>query len=569
MQISPLTNCSVQSMHRGMNIKQNASENIAERLNWHTAKKDQERIAKKLASEQEVDEIYMLGDAGLFDNFFSFLEEFGIMEILEQLAPKHRKRKSPVPFQTVLLIYLMRIVTGLRFFYQIGPVLLESQSLMRLVGFNARQVKKGTSRRSLDKSSTDWDNPKDTEIRGPVCPEFIASFIVAITAKALEKIFNQIISVLAANSFFPNKIDVILDASDIESTELCKGRGKVTKEKAPELRRRRGKTKKIKVTVYGFKIWVLWDPISRLPISMRFATIETNDTVLAKEVIEQAIINLGKYATITSIALDRGFLDGKLLWWLHSQGIIFYIPSKASLNVYQDALSLQESGIYDTRKQSRTTGHGKHRKKVIDTWEAIGIEGLTSAGFYSEFGSGSHENRNDFRPNPINAVVVINDPYKEKNPNIKTMVILTNGPVDKPLKVYDRYDARSEIESGLFRETKQGWFIKGPPENSKAGFRVHTYLTILTIALTRAFRDWMITQEALEFAGEDIGIRKFRQKVRRENADKCIVFYDNYYGIFYLYEILILCGKKVRKPRGLTETITSEDILRRHGVSLE
>jgi len=92
----------------------------------------------------------------------------------------------------------------------------------------------------------------------------------------------------------------------------------VTKEKAPELRRRRGRIKKIMVTVFGFKIWVVWDPNSGLPIAMRFATIETSDITLAKEIIEQAITNLGEHAGIVSIAIDRGFMDGKLLWWLNS-----------------------------------------------------------------------------------------------------------------------------------------------------------------------------------------------------------------------------------------------------------
>ncbi len=56
------------------------------------------------------------------------------------------------------------------------------------------------------------------------------------------------------------------------------------------------------------------------------------------------------------------------------------------------------------------------------------------------------------------------------NPNVKTLVILTNGPVDKPLKVYDGYDARSEIENSMFREAKQAWFIQRAPKNTKAGF---------------------------------------------------------------------------------------------------
>ena len=554
----------------GMDIIKNASETIFKRLVWHTARRDQAGIAEKLANEQEVHEIYGLGDAGLFDEFFCFLGELGIMKVLEQLAPRrHRKRQSPVPFSAVMLIYLMRIVAGLKFFHHTGPVLLQSQSLMRLVGFNGREIKQGVNRRSLDKSSTDWEDKNNTGIRGPICPEFIASFIVAIAGKTLERVFNKIISILAANSFFPRKIFALLDASDLESTEQCEGRGKVTKEKAPELRRRRGRVKKIRVTVFGFKIWVVWDPNSGLPIAMRFATIETSDITLARDVIGQAIANLGEHAEITSIAMDRGFMDGKLLWWLNSRGIIFYIPAKSNQNVYDDALSLVETGRRVTRERKRTTGHGKNSKQATDTWDVVGLEGLTAAGFYGELGSGSHENRNDFRPNPINAIVVLHDPYREKNPNVKTLVILTNGPVGKPLKVYDGYDARSEIENSQFRESKQGWFIKRPPENSKAGFLVHAYLTIITMALTRAFRDWMIQQEELEEIGEDTGIRKFRQKVRQENSNKCVVFHYDRYAIFYLYELLILCGKTVLKPRGVADTITREDILRKYGALLE
>lgn len=567
---TPLDKCPFALYGGIMEVIKNASETIFKRLVWHTAKRDQAGIAEKLTNEQEVHEIYGLGDAGLFDEFFCFLRELGIMNVLEQLTTRRRcKRQSPVPFSAVMLIYLMRIGAGLKFFYHTGPVLLQSQSLMRLVGFNGHQVKQGVNRRSLDKSSTDWEDKNNTAIRGPVCPEFIASFIVAITSKTLERVFNKIISLLAANSFFPRKINALLDTSDLESTERCEGRGKVTREKAPELRRRGGRIKKTRVTVFGFKIWVVWDPNSGLPIAMRFATIETGDIILAREVIEQAITNLGEHARIVSIAMDRGFMDGKLLWWLNSMGIIFYVPAKSNQDVYNDALSLVETGRRVTSERKRTTGHGKNRKQVIDTWDVVGLEGLTTAGVYGEPGSGSHENRNDFRPNPINAVVALHDPYREKNPDVKTMVILTNGPVSKPLKVCDGYDARSEIENSLFRESKQGWFIKRPPENSTAGFLVHAYLTILTMALTRAFRDWMIQQEELEDAGEDTGIRKFRQKVRQENSNKCIVFHYDRYAIFYLYEILILCGKTVLKPRGVPDKITREDILRNHGALLE
>ena len=78
-------------------------------------------------------------------------------------------------------------------------------------------------------------------------------------------------------------------------------------------------------TVLGFKIWVVSAPNSRLPLAIRFATIEVADIQLAQEVIQQAINNLGDHAKLPSIAIDRGgFMDGKLLWWLNTMGIIFH-----------------------------------------------------------------------------------------------------------------------------------------------------------------------------------------------------------------------------------------------------
>lgn len=552
-----------------MDLIKNAAQNIFNRLTWHTAKRDQAGIARELAAGDDVHEVYGLGEAGLFDEFFYFLDEFGFKDLFEKLKPRRRGRESTVSFHAVILIYFMRIVAGLQFFNHIETVLLHSQALMRLVGFNGREVKDGTSQRGVHRVDKNQDKEQGTVVRGPVCPEFISFRIAAIPAYALEKVFNKIISILAANSFFPRKINALLDASDIEATEKCEGRGQVRKEKAPDLRRRQGRIRKIFVTVFGFKIWVVWDPVSGLPLSMRFTTIEVHDISLAKEVIEQAIANLGEYSKIASIAIDRGFMDGQLLWWLNSRSITFYIPAKRNQSVYNDALSLVETGQHEVRTKNKTTCYGKNRKKVADTWEVFGLEGLTSAGFYGELGSGSHENRKDFVPNPINAVVVMNDPYKENNPNSQTLIILTNGPINKPLIVYDRYDARSEIENSLFRESKQAWFIKRPPENTKAGFMVHAYLTILIMALTTAYREWMIKQDKLEQKGKDTGIRKFRQKTREENSNKLIIFNQDRYAVFLAYEVLILCGTRVLEPTGVPEKITKEDILLKYGVQIE
>ncbi len=557
-----------------MNIIKEASQKIAERLTWCTASRDQAGIAKDLADGKEIHEVYGLGEAGLFDEFFYFLENFGFKDLLMGIEPGSKKRKSKVPFMPIIFLYLMRIIAGLKFFWHIDPVILHSQSLMRIVGFNGREVRDGTCNRGKPKTATKPEKGLEekkpaVKVRGPVCPNFVAGLITAITAPVLEKLFNKTVTILAANNFFPKNIHALLDASEIQTTEQCKGCGSVSKEKAPELRRRKKRIRKVIETVFGFKIWVVWDPNSRLPIAMRFTTINVHDIILAQEVIQQAINNIGDHAKISSIAIDRGFMDGCLLWWLHSENITFYIPAKSNMDVYKDAILSVESGYRELREKKRYVGYGKNKTIVTDLWEAVGIKGLTSAEFYGPLGSGSHQNSKSFVANPLNAVVVINDPFKFNNPDSRTLVILTNGSVENPLNTYDKYDTRSEIENALFREAKQSWFIQRAPKNTEAGYRVHAYLTILTMALTTAFRDWMDEQDKLEKQGKDIGIRKFRELVREESGNKLIIFDHDRYAIFDAYEVLILSGRNVLKPTGVPEKITVEDILRKYNAPLE
>ena len=65
------------------------------------------------------------------------------------------------------------------------------------------------------------------------------------------------------------------------------------------------------------------------------------------------------------------------------------------------------------------------------------------------------------------------------------------------------------------------------------------------------------------------GIRKFREMVRQESANCLIVFEAHRYAIFEAYEIAILLGRRVLMPRGFPETITQDDLLRKHGALRE
>ena len=73
-----------------------ASQRTAERLVWFTARKDQSGIAKGIADGKDLDEIYGLGDAELFDEFFCFLDELGVSKLFSKLESKIGKRDSNV-----------------------------------------------------------------------------------------------------------------------------------------------------------------------------------------------------------------------------------------------------------------------------------------------------------------------------------------------------------------------------------------------------------------------------------------------------------------------------------------
>ena len=79
----------------------------------------------------------------------------------------------------------------------------------------------------------------------------------------------------------------------------------------------------------------------------------------------------------------------------------------------------------------------------------------------------------------------------------------------------------------------------------------------------------MDRQEKLAKNKQDLGIRKFREKVRQENGNKLIVFDSDRYAIFDTYEVLILCGRNVLMPTGVPQKISQRDILLKYGSLLE
>ncbi|PKN00004.1 MAG: hypothetical protein CVU78_03230, partial [Elusimicrobia bacterium HGW-Elusimicrobia-2] len=192
------------------------------------------------------------------------------------------------------------------------------------------------------------------------------------------------------------------------------------------------------------------------------------------KLIEQAKKNIGK-DKIKLLLIDRGFIDGVILWKLkHKLKIDFIVPLKTDMRITANARGLRNTEI-----------ENKIYRDENKNLSVVGIKGLTS---YDQYGDEKHNQKDkfskDFRGNKINVVMVTKWDAKEYAPG-KEKVFLTTLPINRPLQIIDKYDKRSLIENTTFRELKQGWLINTVPKpkvrrgvKTRRGVTSHAILTL-------------------------------------------------------------------------------------------
>ncbi len=119
---------------------------------------------------------------------------------------------------------------------------------MRLVGFNAQQVRQGVCQRG----AATRQGPRTT---GPICPDTLAENIVQLNVRDLEALFNGVIRALAKAGVLAAKVTGIVDATDLATTAHDEGCGHVTRQR--KITDTHGHVHEIEVTVYGWKLIVL------------------------------------------------------------------------------------------------------------------------------------------------------------------------------------------------------------------------------------------------------------------------------------------------------------------------
>jgi hypothetical protein len=552
-------------MSRRKTTKQDLQTRLAEVSGWQTATRDDAAVAEEVFKTRAMDQVYPINEAAFFDELFHYINEIGAQHLLEELDPGDREG-ALIPFIRFVLFTIMRCVGGVQSMLATREVLLSDVALMGLLGFNAAQVQDGSNDRGVSQRM------KPIDIRGPISYETVADNIVKIGKDKLAAMLNGVIRCLAGQKMFPKHIDAVLDATDDEATPRYSTDGagevpSVTREKRPDVRANRHATK-VKVTVYGWKVWVVWEPASKIPLAIAIDGINEPDNKHAYAVLDQARRNVAGFATIRSVALDRGFLDGKLLSKISNDGIVIYIPSKSNMTITKDAREIARRAqaeaargraldgcVYKERHKVVTHGSGKKATKETQTTTLVGISELP-CDWWGEDGSSSKANAKGFEPKLLRATVVLRWDGAPKDAE-KEVVILTTDTASDPFVAFDAYDDRSLIENQCNREAKEGWFLEHHPKRSEAGMQVQAYFVFTCMALVAAFRMHRQQAEEAEARGEETGIGRYRRQLEVQNYDKVVVFCGPHFGILYNHELLILVGCTVRDRALMGDTVES------------
>jgi hypothetical protein len=307
----------------------------------------------------------------LLDDFFHVLRAVGVMALLEE-GHGAAIQRAMLPFVQYVLLYGVKTLLGIESMNALPSLLFSDEALMQLVGFNAQQVRQGSCQRGATKRQGE-------RLPGPMCPDTLAKNIVTWNLRDLERVFNGPIRALAKAGGFGAKVTGIADGTDLETTERYTGCGRVTRKVRME--DKRGQVHEIAVTVYGWKVLLVIDAATKIPLAVKVGQIDEHEALWPRALVTQARLNLQDHARLPKVIFDKGFWDGPTLWWLDQQELTFVVPAKTHMAVTADARAQAAAGEDITvGHRVHTVRHGPGRQAWTERLETevVGITGLTT-----------------------------------------------------------------------------------------------------------------------------------------------------------------------------------------------
>src|SRR5262245_24581165 len=174
------------------------TQNLAERLCWQVARRDDLRIARRLYRKQVVDGVYRLDAGARLDDFFHFLQAIEVMALLEQVHGTAIQREM-LPFVQSLLRYGLKTLCGIESMTALPGLLCSDNALMELVRVAAQQVRQGVCQRGRTKRQGE-------RTPGRIGPDTLANHVVQCHVRDLEALCNGVIRALAQAGGFGKRV---------------------------------------------------------------------------------------------------------------------------------------------------------------------------------------------------------------------------------------------------------------------------------------------------------------------------------------------------------------------------
>jgi len=589
--------------------------NLAEQLDWRFAERDDQAVAQALHNGEPIDAVYTVNEAELLSGYFDFLQKTGIIVSWRAFRIEGVQRTF-LPAIYFVLLYSARVLFGIGSTNALPSLLFSNLAVMSLIGFTSWQVWHGLSDRGRFRRGQ--SSPYVL-----MDPQTLAETISKASAGELEKLFNNTIHGLAAFGLFMAQAMVVVDGTPIVTTARYQGCGCQKVEKRG--RTKQGVQVTLVDLVFGWRLIALVDLVTLIPLAIKIVKIQAHEAPYLVELVKQAQANLAPYSRIRWLVVDRAYVDGKSLYKLDQMGIQFVVIAKSDMLARQTALKMKGKMTDHRRIELKRHGHGRYQQQQKLVTRLYAVTGIRDWAAYRPPVEPGKRLRREARPT-LNAVVV-EMWRNQTPSSAGDRVYLTNASVDNPWLIVDRYDDRSWVENGLFRHSKQfchltRWF----PKKNEAGVQSHLTFVMMIKALTTAYRLWHKRQEYSPHLPADHqisqvtyytfdpetglvrelppppnpmpthlatpiltlidqqahsetnswppdllahsllggqGILRWQRDLVQASRDKVIVFIGHHYGIFNIYELLVLLGVTFRHPPPHLDP--PQDVLRRYG----
>jgi hypothetical protein len=517
------------------------TQQLAERLCWPVARRDDARVARRLYRQPVVAGVYPLDEGAWLDAFVSFLQELGGGDGLSDGQGTGMPRER-VPVVQDLLLYSLKTLVGMERLHARPAGLCSAEALMRVGGFNAPPVRQGVCQRGAARRH----GPRPT---GPLGPDARADNVVKRNRRALETLCHSVIRALTRAQVCAAQVTGIVAATARDPTAPDDGCGRVTRQR--QSLDTRGHVPASDVTGDGGKLIVWIEAPTQIPLAAKGVASQAHETRSRRAVVTPARAHVARHARRHQVVCDTGCLDGVDRWWLAPQGLRVVVPATGNMagTVDAQAPAAASAGVTGGRRV-QTVRHGPGHTAWAARREpaVVGLVGLTTEDPDGTPAHGPHHHRRDVPPHPSNAVVVRTWPGRDDGPG-GTTVLRTKAAGDKPVPPVDEDDDRRRLEHGWIKASTPQWRVKPPPQNTARAVSVPVLVTGRMFALATAYRR---PCEHADPAGEPVGWQRWRRQLLEQARDHVIVFAQGCYGIFQLAEYsLRLGGNSKDRPPGI------------------